>query len=88
MGTMTMSPETAGAVATPGFPWNVPVGRDDHFTLPVSMSTANRPPLFDELPPRMVVPAMVVGAQSLKPGFTVNFSVGAVRSGWIEEGSG
>ena len=46
------------------------------------MSTANKPPLFDELPPRMVVPAIVVGAQSLKPGFTVNFSVGAVLSGW------
>jgi hypothetical protein len=47
----------------------------------VRVSTANRPPRFVALPPRIVVPTIVVGLQSLKPGLTVNCSVGAVRSG-------
>src|SRR3989338_2009924 len=70
---MTMSPETAGAVAPHGFPY--PEGRDVHFTLPVSVSTAKRPPRFDELPARIVVPVIVAGPQSLNPGFTVNVSL-------------
>ena len=80
---MTTSPETAGAVETDAVP--LKTGRNIHFTLPVEVSTANRPPRLVGLPPRIVVPAIVVGPQSLKPGFTVSFSVGAVRSGWMAE---
>jgi hypothetical protein len=45
------------------------------------VSTANNPPRFDELPPTIVDPLIAVAVQSLNPGLTVNFSVGAVRSG-------
>jgi hypothetical protein len=64
-------------------PLAVPAGRKDHFSFPVTVSTAKRPPRFDEFPPMIVVPARTVRAQSRKPGLTVNFSVGAVRSGAI-----
>ena len=76
-----MSPENAGLVMTCAVPRAVPVGRAVHFNLPLSVSTANSPPRFDELPPTIVDCAIAVGAQSLCPGLTVNFSVGAVRRG-------
>src|SRR4029450_8216790 len=78
-----MRPDTAGAVATKGLPLAVPVGRNVHFNLPAEASTAKRPPRFDEFPPMIVVPAITARAQSRKPGLTVNFSIGAVRSGAI-----
>src|SRR3954464_2359535 len=70
IGTTTTLPETAGAVATNGEPGASPLRRDIHLTLPVTVSTANKPPWLDELPPRIVEPAMTVGAQSRKPGLT------------------
>src|ERR1035437_6550116 len=81
-----MSPETAGGVDTEAVPV-LKTGRCDHFTFPLSMSTANRPPRFVGLPASIIVPATVAGPQSLKPGLTVSFSAGAVRSGWIAGGS-
>src|ERR1035437_8035776 len=82
-----MSPETAGGVDTEAVPV-LKTGRCDHLTFPLSMSTANRRPRFVGLPASIVVPATVAGPQSLKPGLTVSFSAGAVRSGWIDGGSG
>src|ERR1035437_7893269 len=81
-----MSPETAGAVATDAVP-PLNTGRSVHFTLPVAMSMANNPPRPVGLPPRIVMPAIVAGPQSLKPGLTVSFSAGAVLSGWMADGS-
>ena len=83
IGAITRLPATAAAVATKGLPLAVPVGRKDHFSAPVVVSTPNRPPRFDEFPPMIIVPAGTVGDQSRNPGFTVNFSVGAFRSGAI-----
>ena len=56
-------------------------GTERPLQFPATTSTAKRPPRFDEFPPMIVVPASTVGAQSRKPGLTVNFSTGAVRSG-------
>src|ERR1039458_6442840 len=83
---MASSPVTAGGVDKPAVPV-LNTGRYVHFTLPVSMLMANRPPLPVWLPARIVVPATVAGPQSLKPGLTVSASTGAFRSGWIRGGS-
>src|ERR1035437_6684048 len=84
---MASSPATAGGVDRPAGPV-LNTGRYVHFTLPVSMLMANRPPLPVWLPARIVVPATVAGLQSLKPGFTVSVSTGWLRTGWIRAGSG
>src|ERR1017187_779984 len=79
---MTSSPATAGGVETDAVPV-LNAGRYAHFTLPLSMSMANRPPRPVWLPARIVVPATAAGLQSLKPGFTVSVSTGWLRIGWI-----
>jgi hypothetical protein len=81
---MTMVPDTSPGVDPD--PLTSP-GSQVHLSLPVSMSTAKRPPRPVGLPARMALPATVAGPQSRKPAFTVNFSVGAVRSGRFVEGS-
>src|ERR1035437_1430163 len=82
---MASSPVTAGGVDRPAGPV-LNTGRYVHFTLPVSILMANRPPLPVWLPARIVGPTTVAGPQSLKPGLTVSASTGAFRSGWMIRG--